>query len=87
MLKITPYTRPKEKIAMLSSIAGKLVRIAQIGKSDAYFQYNLIDTIGTVIVDEMYRVVFYCNTNLEAHGLKANVSEIYFTDVQFEELN
>lgn len=78
---------PKEKIAILAPVAGKIVKIKEIGKEDRYFDYNLSGVQGHVYIDELYRTVFCCDTDLEAHGVKSSIKKIYFTDVVFEAVN
>ncbi len=87
MIKITPDTRPKEKAQILNAAHGKKVKIAAIGKEDAYFQYDLLNIEGVVHLDDLYRICFRCDTDLEAHGIRANIRVIYFTDVEFEIIN
>jgi|GEM_PF-5679345 len=84
---ITPETMPREKMKIFKNVYGKKVKITDIGKSDTYHEYNLKGVEGVVHIDGLYQVRFDCDTDLEAHGLKSNVKNIYFSDVTFEVLN
>lgn len=84
MIRITPETMPREKMKIFKNIYGKKVKIADIGKNDSYHEYDLKGVEGLVHIDGLYQCVFNCDTDLEAHGLKANVKKLYFSDVTFE---